>query len=152
MFWKKHSSQLSDAHCHLLDFEELPEVSIPTICVTTRPEQFCEARKLSKQNSLITAGLGLFPLYIKDETDLHSFLWIGLLCAAVHSISVVFQIIPANWSLELETTDTITHFRNRNIFSSYILFFPPIALFLRSYSFSRISKFGKESLNSLTQL
>ena len=84
--------------------------------------------------------LGL-TLYIKDETDLHSFLWIGLLCAAVHSLSVVFQIIPANWYIDLETTDTITQFRNRNIFSSYILFFPPIALFLRSYSFSRISKF-----------
>ena len=89
---------------------------------------------------LIFLFLGL-TLYIKDETDLHSFLWIGLLCAAVHSISIVFQIIPANWSLELETTDTITHFRNRNIFSSYILFFPPIALFLRSYSYSRISRF-----------
>ena len=74
--------------------------------------------------------LGL-TLYIKDETDFHNILWIGLLCASVHSLSVVFQIIPANWSLELKTTDTITHFRNRNIFSSYILFFPPIALFLR---------------------
>ena len=84
--------------------------------------------------------LGLI-LYVEDETELYSFLWVGLLCAAVHSISVVFQIIPANWSLELETTDTITHFRNRNIFSSYILFFPPIALFLRSYSYSRISRF-----------
>jgi O-antigen ligase len=89
---------------------------------------------------IIFLFLGL-TLYIKDETDLHSFLWIGLLCAAVHSISVVFQIIPAYWSLQLETTDTITHFRNRNIFSSYILFFPPIALFLRSYSYSRMSRF-----------
>lgn len=69
MFWKKHSSQLSDAHCHLLDYEESPEVSVPTFCVTTRPEQFCEARKLAEQNSLITAGLGLFPLYIKDEIE-----------------------------------------------------------------------------------
>ncbi|MDC0381347.1 O-antigen ligase family protein [Nitrospinae bacterium] len=84
--------------------------------------------------------LGL-TLYIKDETDLHSFLWVGLLCAAVHSISVALQVIPTQWSLELETTDTITHFRNRNIFSSYILFFPPIALFLRSYSSSRLTKF-----------
>jgi len=69
MFWKKHSTQLSDAHCHLLDYEESPEVNVPTFCVTTRPEQFCEARKLAEQNSLITAGLGLFPLYIKDETE-----------------------------------------------------------------------------------
>jgi O-antigen ligase len=82
--------------------------------------------------------LGL-TLYVKDETDLHSLLWIGLLCSAVHSLSVVFQIIPANWALE--TTDTVTHFRNKNIFSSYILFFPPLALFLRSYSYSRISRF-----------
>ena len=84
--------------------------------------------------------LGL-TLYIKDETDLHNFLWVGLLCAAVHSSSVALQVIPAQWSLELETTDTITHFRNRNIFSSYILFFPPIALFLSSYSSSRLTKF-----------
>ncbi len=82
--------------------------------------------------------LGL-TLYVKDETDLHSLLWIGLLCAAVHSLSVVFQIIPANWALE--TTDTVTHFRNKNIFSSYILFFPPIALFLRSFSSSKLPRF-----------
>ena len=74
MFWKRHYSQLSDAHCHLLDFEELPEVKFPTFCVTTRPEQFCEARNLAKNNSLIKAGLGLFPLYIKDEkADLLAF-------------------------------------------------------------------------------
>ena len=82
--------------------------------------------------------LGLI-LYVKEETELHHFIWIGLFCASIHSLSVVFQIIPANWYLE--TTGTITHFRNRNIFSSYILFFPPIALFLRSYSPSKLSKF-----------
>ncbi|WDE96268.1 TatD family hydrolase [Lentisphaera profundi] len=69
MFWNKNKFLLSDAHCHLLDFEELPEVEIPTFCVTTRPEQFCEARKLAANNSLIRAGLGLFPLYIKDEEE-----------------------------------------------------------------------------------
>ncbi|MDD7983845.1 TatD family hydrolase [Lentisphaera marina] len=74
MFWKKHHYLLSDAHCHLLDFEELPEVEFPTFCVTTRPEQFCEARKLAENNPLIKAGLGLFPLYIKDEkADLLAF-------------------------------------------------------------------------------
>jgi O-antigen ligase len=82
--------------------------------------------------------LGL-TLYVKDEIDLHNFLWTGLLCAAVHSLSVALQIIPANWSLD--TTDTVTHFRNRNIFSSYILFFPPLALFLRSYSSSKLPRF-----------
>ena len=89
--------------------------------------------------------LGLI-LYVKEETELHHFIWICLFCASIHSLSVVFQIIPAHWSLELETTDTITHFRNRNIFSSYILFFPPMALFLRSYSPSKLPRFTADFL------
>ena len=67
MFWKKNKKFLTDAHCHLLDYENLNDVEFNTFCVTTRPEQFLEARKLQQNNSLIRAGLGLFPLFIKDE-------------------------------------------------------------------------------------
>lgn len=71
-------------------------------------------------------------IYIKDEAKLHEILWIGLICAAIHSLSVVYQVLPTGWFLGADSG--ISHFRNKNIFSSFILFFLPVAIFLSSCS------------------
>ncbi len=71
-------------------------------------------------------------IYIRDEAEIYKVLWIGLVCAAIHSLSVVYQVLPTGWFLA--TDSGISHFRNKNIFSSYTLFFIPVAIYLGSYS------------------
>ena len=74
MFWQQHKKLLTDAHCHYLDYVELPDKIYPSLCVTTRPEQFDEAQKLALRFPQIRPSLGLFPLSINDlDKDLLAF-------------------------------------------------------------------------------
>jgi len=72
--WGKNYKYLSDAHCHLLDYEDealLDRVGcdkLDVFLVTTRPEQFDAALELNNKYSSIRPGLGLFPLYL-DKVD-----------------------------------------------------------------------------------
>ena len=74
MAWDKAYKYLSDAHCHLLDYEDkylLERVGrdkLDIFLVTTRPEQFDAALEVNKKYSSIRPGLGLFPLYL-DQVD-----------------------------------------------------------------------------------
>jgi hypothetical protein len=86
--------------------------------------------------------LGLI-LYIKDEAELHKLLWIGLLCVAMHSLSVfaLNNYYPYLLSAWISTwVRSFTHFGNPNIFSSYILFFIPQAFYLSTCSYSNTTK------------
>ncbi len=78
-------------------------------------------------------------LCVKEETDLYKLFWIGLFCAGIHSLSVVYQILPTGWFLDAD--NGISHFRNKNIFSSYIIFFFPLAIFLSSYSSFKVLRY-----------
>jgi len=98
----------------------------------------------------IVQYLGALFLYlglitnVKNDTELHKFIWFGLFCAAIHSLSLVFQVIPPGWAFDkswaYDTSGTIIHFRNPNIVNSYILLFFPLAFYLRCYSSLRALK------------
>ena len=70
MVWDKAYKHLSDAHCHLLDYENevlLDRVGrdqLDVFLVTTRPEQFDAALEVHNKYPSIRPGLGLFPLYL----------------------------------------------------------------------------------------
>ena len=74
MVWDKAYKHLSDAHCHLLDYENevlLDRVGrdqLDVFLVTTRPEQFDAALEVHNKYPSIRPGLGLFPLYL-DQVD-----------------------------------------------------------------------------------
>jgi hypothetical protein len=97
---------------------------------------------LDSSYSSVIVYLGVLSLYIgllifvKNENQLHKYIWIVVSCAGIQSFISIFQKFLSGRDLRIfqDYNLHVPQFLYSTIFSSYILLLFPLTLFLRNYS------------------
>ena len=76
-------------------------------------------------------------IFVKNDRDLFELILLILFCAGIHCIWLAYEAYRTGC---LNPSCGLANFRNKNILSSYLLFFFPLAIFLISCSSLKILK------------